>query len=169
MSNAIAPARVKDIYSDIISSKALISVSNFPMVLWKSSCPPRMIFFAWLVFNNKNLSGTTWGRDAGMVLAGVRCANQLRRPIYTCFFNAPRHRESGMILPFFLVFLMLSLFVHAAFQWWCSQSESRRPLLVIMIWGAWKWQNFKIFRDSKVPYKSILPRISSIFYSVPRK
>lgn len=28
--------------------------------------------------------------------------------------------------------------VHATFQWWCSQSESRHPLLVIMIWCAWK-------------------------------
>jgi len=57
MLNASAPIRVKDIYSDFICAKALSSAFIFPMALWKLGCPPRMIFFAWLVFNNRNL---TW-------------------------------------------------------------------------------------------------------------
>eukprot|EP00253_Pinus_taeda_P017832 PITA_17832 len=54
--NAKMPVRVKDIYVDMISSKASRSYPLYPPCLWKSGCPLKMILFSWLVFNNINLS-----------------------------------------------------------------------------------------------------------------
>lgn len=51
-----ASVRVKDIYSELITSKVSGSACMFPMALWETGCPLRMIFFAWLVFKNRNLT-----------------------------------------------------------------------------------------------------------------
>lgn len=56
-SGSSATILVKDVYSDLIHSMAPASAPLFPTSLWKTGCPPRMIYFAWLLFNNKNL---TW-------------------------------------------------------------------------------------------------------------
>lgn len=56
-SNASAPICVKDIYSKLIATLVPGTAPIFPTALWKTRCPPRMIFFAWLLFSNKNL---TW-------------------------------------------------------------------------------------------------------------
>lgn len=54
--NVSASVRVKDIYSELITSKVSGSACMFPMALWEIGCPLRMIFFAWLVFKNRNLT-----------------------------------------------------------------------------------------------------------------
>lgn len=46
---------VKDIYADMISLKPVHS-SIFPIAFWKLGCSPKLIYFSWLVFYNKNLS-----------------------------------------------------------------------------------------------------------------
>lgn len=57
MPSVPAPVRVKDIYSELIIIKVSGTASMFPKALWKTGCLPRMIFFAWVLFNNRNL---TW-------------------------------------------------------------------------------------------------------------
>jgi len=167
MLNASAPIRVKDIYSDFICAKALSSAFIFPMALWKLGCPPRMIFFAWLVFNNRNL---TWDNLRKRNWHGPSrcsmCESEEETNLHM-FFQCISSQEIWYELAILFDFPHnVFASVHAAFQWWCTQCESRCPLLVIMIWCAWKWRNHKIFKDSKVPYKSILHCISSIFYYV---
>lgn len=161
------PTSVKDIYSDIICSKALSSAFFFSMALWKTGCPPRMIFFASLVFNNRNL---TWDNLRKRNWHGPSrcsmCESEEETNLHM-FFHCNSTQEIWYELAILFDFpLSVFVSVHAAFQWWSSQCESRRPILIIMIRCAWRWRNHKIFRDSKAPYKSILHCISSFFDSI---
>jgi len=56
----------------------------------------------------------------------------------------------------------------AAFEWWSTQKESWRPLIIIVLWCTWKWRNNKIFKESKSPLMSILQHIISVYDSIPK-
>lgn len=170
MSNAQATARVKDIYFDFISSRVSHKSSIFPMALWKSGCPPKMIFFPWLVFNNKNL---TWDNLRKRSWHGPSrcsmCESDEESNLHM-FFRCKSSQQIWYDLAINFGFPHVVFdSIHAAFEWWCSQREPRRFLIVIMLWCAWKWRNHKIFRDSKDPYRSILHRIIAIFDSSPKQ
>lgn len=47
---------VSDIYQNMISFKNDLPKPIFPTVFWKTDCPPKMTYFSWLTFHNKNLS-----------------------------------------------------------------------------------------------------------------
>jgi len=53
---ANAQVCVKDIYTNLIELKAMHSSPKFPSAFWKTGCPPKLIYFSWLVFHNRNLS-----------------------------------------------------------------------------------------------------------------
>lgn len=48
---------VKDIYSSLTRSQLSLSDHIFPLSLWKTGAPNKIIIFSWLVYHNKNL---TW-------------------------------------------------------------------------------------------------------------
>ena len=59
--------------------------------------------------------------------------------------------------------------IQSAFDWWCGKFFFRRPILIIMLWCAWRWRNNKIFKESKLPLKSILQHIIYTYDSMPKK
>jgi len=54
--NASAQVCVKDIYINLIGLKIQHASPTFPSIFWKTRCPLKLTYFAWLVFHNKNLS-----------------------------------------------------------------------------------------------------------------
>lgn len=168
--NAQFPAPVKDIYFDTISSKVLHTSSKFPMVLWKSGCPLKMIYFAWLVFNNKNL---TWDNLRKRSWHGPsRCSmcESHKESNLHMFFQCKSSKQVWYDLAILFGFPhVVFVSIHVAFEWWCGQREPRRILIIIVLWCAWKWKNYKICRDSKEPYRSTLHHIIAIYDSVPKK
>lgn len=158
-----ASISVKDVYSELIFTLAPTPAPIFPSTLWKSGCPPRMIYFAWLLFNNRNL---TWDNLIKRSWHGPsRC--------YICESD----EESNLHI-FFCCRLTLDLWcelarlysfphvefdsVQAAYNWWTSQPAKRRPLLIITVWFIWPWRNHRIFYSIKTPLHTILPCICSL-------
>lgn len=170
LSNAHMTTQLKDIYSDIISSNVSPTSSKFPTVLWKSGCPLKMILFSWLVFNNKNLTWDnlrkrSWHGPSRCSMCEVDEESNLHM-----FFQCNSSQQIWYDLAIYFGFPhVVFVSIHAAFEWWCKQREVRHFLIVIMLWCAWKWRNHKIFKDSKIPYKSILHNIMVIFDSLPKK
>lgn len=159
-----APVRVKDIYSELIIIKVPGTAPMFRKALWKTGCPPRMIFFAWLLFNNRNL---TWENLRKRCWHGPSWCSMCESDEETnlhMFFQCISTQEIWYELAFFIWFSSRCL-------WFCACSLSMvdftmwniRPLFIIMIWFVWKWRNHKIFNDSRVPFKSILPCICSYY------
>lgn len=159
-----ASISVKDVYSELIFTLAPTPAPIFPSTLWKSGCPPRMIYFAWLLFNNRNL---TWDNLIKRSWHGPsRC--------YICESD----EESNLHI-FFCCRLTLDLWcelarlysfphvefdsVQAAYNWWTSQPAKRRPLLIITVWFIWPWRNHRIFYSIKTPLHTILPCICSLY------
>ena len=135
--NAQLPARVKDIYSDIISSKFMHTSSKFLMVLWKSRCPFKMIFFVWLVFNNKNL---TWDNLRKRSWHGPsRCSmcESDEESNFHMLFQCKSSQQIWYDLAILFGFPHVAFVsIHAAFEWWCRQREPRRILIIIVLWCA---------------------------------
>lgn len=159
-----ASISVKDVYSELIFTLAPTPAPIFPSTLWKSGCPPRMIYFVWLLFNNRNL---TWDNLIKRSWHGPsRC--------YICESD----EESNLHI-FFCCRLTLDLWcelarlysfphvefdsVQAAYKWWTSQPAKHRPLLIITVWFIWPWRNHKIFYSIKTPLHTILPCICSLY------
>lgn len=163
-------AQVKDIYSDIISSKVPHTSSKFPVALWKSRCPLKMICFTWLVFNNKNL---TWDNLRKRSWHGPsRCSmcESDKESNFHMFFQCKSSRKIWYDLAILFGFPHVAFVsIHADFEWWNGQREPRRILIIILLWCTWKWRNYKIFKDSKEPFNSILQHIIAIYDSVPKR
>lgn len=56
-----------------------------------------------------------------------------------------------------------------AFLRWSGQRESWRPIIIIVLWCAWKWRNNIIFKARKEPFMAILLNVVSIYESLPAK
>lgn len=149
--NAFAPICVKDIYSELITTLVPGTAPIFPTALWKTRCPPRMIFFAWLLFSNKNL---TWDNLRKRSWHGPsRCSicETDEQSNFHIFFHCSATQDIWYELAHLYIFPhVVFVTVHGAFHWWSSQCEKRRPLLIITEWFVWRWRNHRIFNDSNV-------------------
>lgn len=123
-----APVRVKDIYSELIIIKVPGTAPMFRKALWKTGCPPRMIFFAWLLFNNRNL---TWENLRKRCWHGPSWCSMCESDEETnlhMFFQCISTQEIWYELAFLYDFPHVVFdSVHAAFQWWISQCETFAP------------------------------------------
>eukprot|EP00253_Pinus_taeda_P017686 PITA_17686 len=168
--NAKLAVQVKDIYSNLISPKALCCSSIFPPLLWKSGCPPKSIFFSWLVFYNKNL---TWENLRKRNWHGPsKCAmcDSHEESNFHMFFQCQYVLQIWQVLANLFGFPLIAFIsTQASFEWWSAQKESWRPMIIIVLWCAWKWRNNKIFKESKSPLMSILQHIISVYDSIPKK
>lgn len=126
-----------------------------------------MILFAWLVFNNRNLS---WDNLRKRRWHGPNrcfmCESEEETNLHMFFqCNTTQKIWYELAISFDFPYNVFDS-VHAAFKWWCSQCAKRRPILIITLWLAWKWRNQKIFRDSKVPFSDIMQSICSSFDAI---
>eukprot|EP00253_Pinus_taeda_P012614 PITA_12614 len=165
-SGSSATILVKDVYSDLIHSMAPAPAPFFPTSLWKTGCPPRMIFFAWLLFNNRNL---TWDNLQKRSWHGpsicFSCESDVEINLHI-FFSCCLSLELWSDLTCLYSFPhVLFNYVQEAFKWWSSQPAKLRPLLIITLWFIWRWRNHWIFDSHKSPFHSIMPCISSLFDS----
>eukprot|EP00253_Pinus_taeda_P021358 PITA_21358 len=162
--NVSAPINVKDIYIELIATLVPVSTPIFPTVLWKTGCPPRMIYFAWLLFSNKNL---TWDNLRKRSWHGPsRCSicESDEETNFHIFFHCSPTQDIWYELAHLYSFPHVVFdTVQASFLWWSLQCENRRPLLIIRVWFVWRWRNHRIFDDSNVPLNSILPCICSLY------
>lgn len=64
--------------------------------------------------------------------------------------------------------LIAFISTQAVVELWSAQKESWRPLIIIVLWCAWKWWNNRIFKESKFPLMSILQHIISVYDYIPK-
>lgn len=166
--NAKSQVCVKDIYINLIGLKIAHASPLFPPIFWRARCPPKFIFFAWLVFYNKNLSWENlkkgnWHGPGFCLMCGAAEESN-----FHMFFQCQKTRLLWYELAVLLGFPDVS---HAstqeAFIWWSGQRESWRSIIIIVLWYAWKWRNNIIFRDKREPFMAILRNVVSLYESLP--
>lgn len=135
--------------------------SNFSQDFLEIWMPAKMIYFAWLLFNNKNL---TWDNLRKRSWHGPSrwsiCETDEETNFHIFFCCRPTQDiwyELARLYNFPHVFFDT---VQATFFWWSSQCANRRPLLIITVW---RWRNHKIFDSLSAPLNSILPCICSLY------
>eukprot|EP00253_Pinus_taeda_P006727 PITA_06727 len=158
---------VKDVYIDLFQPMAPAHAQLFPSPLWKTGCPPRMTFFAWLLFYNRNL---TWDNlqkrswhGPGLCSACVS-DNETN---FHIFFSYCVSQELWCDLARLYSFPhVLFTSVQEAFSSWSSRAAKLRPLLLITVWHIWRWRNRRIFDSYKPPLLTIMPGICSLFDAI---
>lgn len=159
---------VKDIYSLMISSKRALS-AIFPLAFWKLSCSPKMLYFSWLVYYNKNLSWENLMKRQWHGPSRCCMCESAEETNLHMFFKCTSLLEIWQVMENLYGFPLVS---HAssqdAFIWWSQQKESWRPVILIVLWCAWRWRNNKLFNDAKEPLKDICQSIILIYDSIPK-
>eukprot|EP00253_Pinus_taeda_P010868 PITA_10868 len=161
------PVTVRDIYSHLCIDRFPYFPPSFPYIFWKATCPPKFIYFSWLVFYNKNLSWEnlrkrSWHGPSRCPLCGndeetnlhifIKCTSSSR------IWYALAHNFGFTLTVFYSI--------HAAIIWWSRQKGNRRYLILIYLWMVWKWRNDIIFRNQFVPPIFIIDSIMSLWHSI---
>eukprot|EP00253_Pinus_taeda_P014926 PITA_14926 len=161
------PVSVRDIYKHMICSRFPYSLPSFPYNLWKAKCPPKIIFFAWLVFYNKNLS---WDNLRKRYWHGPSRCTICRADEETnlhMFFKCPVIQRIWYVLSNTFDFILTDFdSPSAALLWWSRQNGNRRFLILIFLWTVWKWRNAHIFTDSAMPTSSIMDNIMTEWHMI---
>jgi len=138
--NTNLAVQVKDIYSNLISLKALSCNSIFPLLLWKLGCPPKSIFFSWLVFYNKNLTWENLRKRNWHGPSNCAMCDSHEESNFHMFFQCQSMLQIWQVLANIFGYPLTAFSSsQAAFEWWSTQKESWRPLIIIVLWCAWKW------------------------------
>eukprot|EP00253_Pinus_taeda_P019663 PITA_19663 len=159
------PVSVRDIYTHLIMDRYPYNPPYFPYIFWKASCPPKYIYFAWLVFYNKNLTWEnlrkrTWHGPSRCSL----CGNEEETNIHT-FIKCSATLRIWYVLAHNFDFTLTDFdSISAVFIWWSRQNGNRRFLILIYLWMVWKWRNDIIFRDLHVTPISIIDSIMSLWH-----
>eukprot|EP00253_Pinus_taeda_P023722 PITA_23722 len=155
---------VKDVYTDLFQSTAPAHAQLFPSPLWKTGCPPRMTFFAWLLFHNRNLTWDNLQKRSwhGPSLCSA-CVSD-NETNFHIFFSGCITQDLWRDLARLYSFPHIPFnFVQEAFTRWSSRAAKLRPLLIITVWHIWRWRNRRIFDSYRPPLLSISPGICSLF------
>lgn len=51
--------------------------------------------------------------------------------------------------------------VQDGFFWWCTHSDARLTMFLLVCWTIWKWRNDSIFNSSRRPISSIVLSIKA--------
>lgn len=161
------PVTVREIYIQLCIGRCPYFLPSYPSIFWKASCPPKFIYFSWLVFYNKNLTWEnlrkrSWHGPSRCPLCGndeetnlhlfIKCTSSSR------IWYALAHNFDFTLTAFDSI--------HAAIFWWSRQKGNRRYLILIYLWMVWKWRNGIIFRNHSVPPIIIIDSIMSLWLSL---
>ena len=153
---------VKDIYSMLQMEKPTPHENIFPIVFWKSNCHTKIILFAWLVFNNKNLTWDNLQKRnwCGPTICPIFILNEESN--YHIFLVYPHAMKIWKSLANHFGLNRISFpSIKDAFQWWSEMRTEWRLIPLISIWAIWKWRNRALFQDRKESYTLVLDSILS--------
>lgn len=162
ISKSTQPIRVKDIYIAMIDGLPAATASMFPMLLWKVTCLLKITLFSWLVSSNRNLPWEVlqkkgWNGPGRCSM----CLSDHETNVHM-FFQCGHTLQIWYELPLSFCFpYCVFAFVQEGYRWWSEQRISLRSMFVSVIWLLWKWRNYCIFQDLRIPLASILLRISN--------
>lgn len=151
----------------MICSRVPYSLPSFPHRYWKAKCPSKIIFFAWLVFYNKNL---TWDNLRKRFWHGPsRCTvcKADEESNLHLFFKCPVIQQIWYVLSNSFDFILTDFdSPSAALIWWSNQKGNRRFLILIFLWSVWKWRNDHVFNDSAMSSSTIMDSIMTEWHDI---
>lgn len=128
-----------------------------------------MLYFSWLVYYNKNLSWENLMKRQWHGPSRCCMCESAEKANLHMFFKCTSLLEIWQVMANLYGFPLVS---HAssqdAFIWWSQQKESWRPIILIVLWCAWRWRNNKLFNDAKELLKDICQSIILIYHSIPK-
>eukprot|EP00253_Pinus_taeda_P024795 PITA_24795 len=162
--------RVKDVYLNLIGLKQSSHIPIFPRIFWKAACPPKMIFFSWLSFHNKNLSQANL-KKRGWLGPGLcpicRSDEEFNDHL---FLQCKGSKQLWHALEnYYGVQHNIHVSITDSLLWCSEQNESWRTIFIIAWWSIWKWRNNSIFNGCNSPFLDIFLNIVSLYEALPQK
>lgn len=169
-SKSLNGVRVKEVYQILMDKMDPQHSPIFPATFWKSECPSKMIFFAWLLFRNRNLS---WENLKKRGWQGPGCCPMCRsdeESNWHLFLNCHIAQHLWLFVEnWFGVQHMSHSSISDAFFWWSQQKVIWRPLFIICLWSIWKARNNSIFNIIICSPVDIFSKVVLSYESLPSK
>lgn len=159
---------VKDIYRLLLSEGRQQCINAFPITFWISGCQSKMVFFAWIIYHNKNL---TWEnlKKRGWLGPGIcPLCNSAEEDNLHLFFLCKVARKIWMLLYMFYGFQFdPPASIRDAFISCSKQKVPWRSIFIIVLWCIWSWRNDYIFNKKRSPLMVLFSNICTFFEDIP--